>query len=286
MQARGEHPVTGLPRNWGIADRLLLRLEETIFRKRRYRKIIAVADGVRRELMECYGVPEADVVVIPNGVDLAAFSPDVRAARREDSRRRLGLTEDDTAILFVGNEFERKGLKFALDAMALAKSSTQKLIIAGKDDPAPYRQYARRLGISPNVRFAGTSNDMPSMFAAADIFLLPTSYEAFSLALLEAAATGLPIITTRVNGAVELVRDRANAILVDQDSQEIAKAVRLLIETPELRTRFGHESRTAALQYSWDVVADRTVKVYESVISEKREEIHPRFPVHHTGTLE
>jgi UDP-glucose:(heptosyl)LPS alpha-1,3-glucosyltransferase len=214
-------------------------------------------------------------VVIPNGVDLAAFSPDARTARRGDSRRRLGLTEDETAILFVGNEFERKGLKFALDAMALAKSSTQKLIIAGKDDPAPYRQYAQRLGISPNVRFAGTSNDMPSMFAAADIFLLPTSYEAFSLALLEAAATGLPIITTRVNGAVELVRDRANAILVDQDSQEIAKAVRLLIETPELRTRFGHESRTAALQYSWDVVAGRTVKVYESVINEKREEIHP-----------
>lgn len=275
MRARDKHPVAGLQRNWGIADGLLLRLEQLNFGERRYRKIIAVAEGVRRELIDCYGVPEADVLVIPNGVDLAVFSPDVRTARREDSRRHLGLTDDETAILFVGNEFERKGLKFALDAMALAKSSTQRLVVAGKDDPAPYQRYAEHLGISPNVLFAGACNDMPSIFAAADIFLMPTSYEAFSLALLEAASTGLPIVTTRVNGTVEIVRDRSNAILVEQDSREIAQVIRLLIESPELRERLGRESRRAALQYSWDMVADRTMKVYESVIDEKRKYTRP-----------
>jgi UDP-glucose:(heptosyl)LPS alpha-1,3-glucosyltransferase len=273
MRRRGKHPVSGLQPNRGITDRLLLGLETTNFRKRRYRKVIAVAEGVRRELLECYGVPDEDVVVIPNGVDLAVFSPDRRRARRDESRRSLGLTEDEAAILFVGNEFERKGLKFALGALALAKPSRQKLIVAGKEDPEPYRGYAEHLGISANVLFAGVSSDIPSLLAAADIFLLPTSYEAFSLALLEAAATGLPIVTTRVNGAVELLQDQTSTIFVNQDSQEIAKAVRLLLESPELRARFGHESRKAALQYSWEVIAEKTVTVYESVMAQKRKEI-------------
>jgi UDP-glucose:(heptosyl)LPS alpha-1,3-glucosyltransferase len=272
MRARGKHPMAGSQRNWGITDSLLLRWEMKIFGERRYRKVIAVAEGVRRELFECYGVPEQDVVVISNGVDLAAFSPDVRAARRDESRRQLGFTRDDTVILFVGNEFERKGLMFALTAMAIAKTSTQKLLVAGRDDPAPYRRYAENLGIAPNVIFTGMSDDMPSIFAAADLFLLPTSYEAFSLALLEAAATGLPIVTTRVNGAEDLVQEKENGILVSQDPPEIAQAIRLVTENPELRMRLGHSARRAALRYSWDLVTQKTFNVYEDVVNEKRKQ--------------
>lgn len=269
MMARGKDSMTGSRKNWGITDSFFLRCEKKIYAERTYGKIIAVAEGVRRELFACYEVPEDHVVVIPNGVDLHTFSPEVRAARRDEARRRLGLARTDEVIIFVSNEFERKGLRHALDAVAIAHSSSRKLLVVGRDDPRPYQRYARDHGISPYVVFAGAADDMPAIFAAADLFLLPTSYEAFPLVLLEAAATGLPILITRVHGAEEFIRESVNGLFITQDPPNIAHAIQLVSENSEFRERLGHAARATALQYSWDVIAERTWNVYEDVFDQK-----------------
>jgi UDP-glucose:(heptosyl)LPS alpha-1,3-glucosyltransferase len=270
MRARGRESLTGSVRNWGITDAFFLRCEKKNFAEHKYRRIITVAEGIRRELFECYGVPEDHVVVIPNGVDLHAFSPEVKTVRRDQTRRRMGLALNDEVILFAGNEFERKGLRFALDALAIVRASSRKLLVVGNDDPVVYRKYAESRGIASNVVFTGVVDDMPSVYAAADLFLLPTSYEAFPLVLLEAAATGLPILITRVHGAEEFIRERENGLFITQDPLDIAQAIQVVLGNLELRERLGHAARTAVLQYSWDLIAEKTRNVYRNVFDQKQ----------------
>jgi UDP-glucose:(heptosyl)LPS alpha-1,3-glucosyltransferase len=265
MKTFGAAPA-GAHRNRGITDRVRLEMEKRIYRKRAYRRVIAVADGVRRELIDSYGIADEDVVVIPNGVDLGEFSPEIRARKSADARHSWGLARGDEVILFVGNEFHRKGLRLAIEAVARVRKPGRKLLVIGKDDPAPYLRYAEELGIASAVIMAGTVREMSSAYAAADLFLLPSSYEAFSLALIEAAASGLPLLSTRVNGSVELIRPEVNGLFIPQNAAVIAECLEGVLGNDALRRKMGEEARKCALPYSWEAIADRTVAVYEEVV--------------------
>jgi UDP-glucose:(heptosyl)LPS alpha-1,3-glucosyltransferase len=274
MRTRTDDGIQQSHTNRGIADTVRLTCEKRNYLQRRYRRVIAVADGIMRELRDCYGVPEEDVTVIPNGVDLNAFKPPSGPGEVAALRHRAGLREDDAVILWVGNEFHRKGLKATLDAIAAVKHDRLRLLVAGKDNPEPYRRYSDTIGIGEQVMFAGSVANMPDLYRAADIFLLPSAYEACSLALLEAAASGLPILTTRINGAEELLRDGESAIFVKSNAGEIARALRITLESSELRGRLGKAARESSLRYSWDNVTAQTLRVYEKVLMEKKRSPH------------
>jgi UDP-glucose:(heptosyl)LPS alpha-1,3-glucosyltransferase len=102
-------------------------------------------------------------------------------------------------------------------------------------------------------------------YAAADVFLLPTFYEAFSLATLEAAASGLPLVVTKVNGTEELIEDGRNGFFIERDGDDIAHRLRQLRDDHRLRTMLGDAARQSALRYAWDTIADQTLRVYEEV---------------------
>ncbi len=192
----GEH--TGGPMNFHIADSLRLQIERSLYGGRRYAKIIAVSQGVKEELMEYYAVPGSDCVVVPNGVDLRTFHPALRATRGSTLRKQLGIPDQAHVLIIVANEFYRKGLGVLLDAVTLLHGVDLYVLVVGDDDPGPYRRRAGATVSERNVIFAGKVREAGPWYAAADIFVMPTYYEAFSLATLEAAASGIPLLVTRV----------------------------------------------------------------------------------------
>jgi len=249
--------------------RAVLHVEKANYRPEAYSRVIAVSAGVGRELSKYYDVPPERIRVIPNAVDHAKFQPHDAAARRAHIRGWHGIGADDTVLLWVGKEFRRKGVEPLIAALPALPLSAKALIVGG-DDQAPYRALAKQLGVADRVIFAGHSPKVEDYFAAADVFVLPTLYEAFALVTLEAAAAGLPLVTTKVNGTEDFVVDGENGLFIKRDPGSIAAALTALVTDPERRRRMGDAARQAVSGYTWESVAARTREVYEEVVAERR----------------
>ena len=181
--------------------RVLLSIEERVFRDPR-QLIQCNARRSADEIARRFHVPAERLVTIYNGVDTERFHPTRRAAAREKAR--LDLQIPGPAGLFVGSGFHRKGLDRALRALARSAPPNAILLIAGAGNPKRYRALATKLGIETRVRFLGRRSDVEFLHAAADLFVLPTRYDPFANACLEAMASGLPVATTLANGAVDV----------------------------------------------------------------------------------
>ena len=212
LERRGElaGPLRHLRRLLNRKHSAALRLEESLFAKRGARRVIANSRMVKDEIVRWYGYPADQIDVVYNGVPPQLFEIDEQA--RAKSRKALGLDTDDIVVLFVGSGWERKGLRFAIEAVQ--RHSNMKLVVAGRGD-------ARKLS-SPQVQFLGVIHDLPGLYGAADIFLLPTIYDPFSNACLEALAAGLPVITPKANGFSEIIENGRHGTAIDRGSDVAA----------------------------------------------------------------
>ena len=171
------------------------------------------------------------------------------------------------ACIEIGDmKFWKSGCQSSRDA---------KLLIAGPGDAGACGRLASALHVEDRVIFAGQTRDSWKYYAAGDIFLLPTKYEAFGLAILEAMATGLPVLVSVRAGAAELIRDGVNGMRIERptDSAAIAAKIESLLKDRDLRRRLGHHGRLTALEYNWDRVAEQTANVYDGAMS--RSKRHP-----------
>ena len=195
--------------------REILELERAVFSGKR--RIIANSRMVAGEIARYYSVPESQIHVVHNGLPAASFLPPP-ASLRAESRAGLHLKEDDRAVLFAGSGWERKGLRFAMEAINRVPGA--KLLVAGE---------GKRTGLpaSGQTQFLGTVKEVRPLMEAADIFLLPTIYDPFSNACLEAMAAGLPVITTSANGFSEVMRPGKDGEIVEypSDIQAISDAI-------------------------------------------------------------
>ena len=195
-------------------------IEDGPYKKRSFSGIIAISDMVRDDLIRWYGIPEDRILVIYNGVDIERFHPRNREYR-EEIRKRHNIG-DEIVILFVSNNFRMKGLGYLLGALALIKKKDYppfKLLILGRDRISPYERLARRLGILQEVVFAGSTDNPEKYYGAADLLVHPTFYDACSLTVLEALASGLPVITTPSNGASGVLRNGRGGFVIDDPRQ-------------------------------------------------------------------
>jgi UDP-glucose:(heptosyl)LPS alpha-1,3-glucosyltransferase len=199
--------------------------------------------------------------IVANGVDASLFRPE--RATRERVRAELGIDATENLAVFVGGDWERKGLRFAVEALSFAPR--WHLAVAGGGDPVPMTERARRTGTSPRLHFLGRVHDTPSLYAAADAFVLPSSYETFSLVSFEAAASGVPLLVTRVSGVVDLIKDGRNGWFISRDAGEIAMRLDELLANPELANAMRTEARAAAARYSWESMADGYRRLYEEL---------------------
>lgn len=231
--------------------RLLKRAGERLcFARNRSATFVCVSEGVAQEVREHYPQLAERVVTIHNGVDTKIFTPGARARELRPARERLGIEAQRLVAAFVGSEWERKGLGALIRALALAPGWD--LIVAGGGDRPVYEELAGSLGVGGSVRWLGVTSDVQLVYGLADAFVLPSSYETFSLVTFEAAASGLPILAAPVSGVRELIEDGRNGFLISQRPDEIAERLRRLGGDRELRTRLGGAARRSALAFSWE----------------------------------
>jgi len=245
---------------------LALAAERWSYRPSRLRAFAAVSQGVAAEVTSHY--PVIPVTVTPNGVDVDRFRPDpeVRAALR--SAEAVG---DGVVALFVGGDWDRKGLGIAIEAVDKARVSGHDvhLWVVGQGDATRFAALAEQSGVAQAVRFFGPRPDTQRFYQAADIFVLPSAYETFSLVCFEAAACGLPLIVPPVSGAVEIVGSTEGGLLVTRSGHSIAHALTKLAADPALRDRLGAEARRRASTYTWQRSAGSVMALYETVLAER-----------------
>jgi UDP-glucose:(heptosyl)LPS alpha-1,3-glucosyltransferase len=206
LQRRAEvgGPRQNLSRLLNRKHSAILALEKSLFAEGGAGRVIANSRMVQEEIVRFYGFPIEKIDVVPNGVPVGTFRRDGESRARV--RETLGLTGEDVAVLFAGSGWERKGLRFAIEA--IEKSGKElRLLVAGRGSQTKFK--------SAQVRFLDVVQDMPTLYGAADIFLLPTIYDPFSNACLEALAAGLPVITTRANGFSEIMETGVHGTILD-----------------------------------------------------------------------
>jgi UDP-glucose:(heptosyl)LPS alpha-1,3-glucosyltransferase len=240
-----------------VARRVSRAAETWSYRRRRTSVLAAVSHGIVSELDRTLGRDRPVIEVIPNGVDPATFKPD-RAARAR-VRTDLGLNADDLVGVFAGGDWYRKGLPVAIEALALAQN--WHLLVVGTGPEVEFRGRAEAVGALDRVHFVGHRTDPEAYMAAGDAFVFPTSYEAFPLVVLEAAATALPLVCTPVNGAEEIVRDGETGVRIEPNALSIAAALGQL-ETGHVRAQLGDGARSASEAYSWTAVVDAYETLY------------------------
>jgi UDP-glucose:(heptosyl)LPS alpha-1,3-glucosyltransferase len=195
-----------------------LKLEESLLAKGGAGRVIANSQMVKNEIVKVYHYPADKIDIVRTGVPMEKFRFD--AALREKSRNDLKLKPDETALLFAGSGWERKGLRFAIEAFELCRDRHLRMLVAGRGDQRGYRP--KRFFTEEPVRFLGEVADLRSIYAAADIFILPSIYDPFSNACLEALASGLPVITTRDNGFSEIIENGVHGSIIDPPSSVTA----------------------------------------------------------------
>ncbi len=188
-------------------------------------RIVCVSHLVRDWLLQAHpGLDPARVGVVYNRPDLSRFAPP-SPGRRAELRARLGLTDADTLVCTAGTNFALKGVGTLVRALALLPENVR-LAVAGGRHPDAWMALASRLGVASRVRFAGKVDDMPGFYGAADVFALPTYYDACSNAVLEALACGLPAISSSRNGSAVFVDPRL--VLADPgDADALARLIAL-----------------------------------------------------------
>jgi len=243
---------------------VLLHLERKHFRQGSYRKIIATTEEVRSDLVRLFGLPADDIVIVPNGFSPEEFNPERRQSRRAEARARVGLADTDIALLFVAHELERKGYRTILDAMVLLGRPEVKLLVVGRADRRQAQELAAARGMERQVIHCGPTGDVAEYHAAADLFVLPTQYEAFCLAILEALGSGLPVVTSCVPGARDAIVPGVNGnIIKDPNSgMELAEVLRPYLDAG-FRAEVSARAPETVESYRWPKVLERYERVLE-----------------------
>jgi len=195
--------------------------------------LLCVSDMVKATARRHYpDLPQDKLVTLFNAIDPDRFDPARRPEAREEIRRQWGVAPDKTVALIVAQDFVRKGVRPAIEALAQVNDERLVLVVVGKPDPKPYRELAQSLGIERRVVFAGPTTDTYGAYSGGDFFVLPTHHDPCSLVVLEALAMGLPTITTTANGAYEVMEEgRHGFVLTDPaDPRPLAGAMRRMLD--------------------------------------------------------
>jgi len=252
--------------------RLAAFVEGLTFGRNSPKAHIVVSQSMKGEFVRHYGDAAESIIVIPNGVDLKMFNPANRPLYRDRVRQKHGISNGDFTLMFTGSYWERKGLRYIIEALSLLPRLDVKLLIVGSGDEKFYGEIAELKQVRERIIFVSHSSVLWEYYAASDVFVFPTIYEPFGLVIIEAMANGLPVITSRVAGAADFITDGVDGLLLSDpgDINNLAAKIKLLFSDAGLRKTMGERARKTAEKLSWDWVAQKTLEVYNSVLNRER----------------
>jgi UDP-glucose:(heptosyl)LPS alpha-1,3-glucosyltransferase len=256
-----------------LYDRATARVEDRLIADPRCRLFLPVSGLTEEIFIREYGVAPERVRVVHPGVDPTRYEGLDRVHCREELAGRFGIAPGERIILFVSMNFEIKGLDALIRALALLAGDPSappfRLLVAGKGNVRKYRGLASSLGIGGRVIFTGVlpGAELPSIYAAADLYAMLSRFDTFGMVVLEAMAASLPVLVSDHVGAKDLVRNGINGFIVPADAgpEEIARKLAFLLPE-EVRKRMGRAARETAREHTWDAAAARVAVIYEELL--------------------
>jgi UDP-glucose:(heptosyl)LPS alpha-1,3-glucosyltransferase len=247
-------------------------LERRQYLSERRPVVIVNSNMVKAHFASYYPNNPAELYVIRSAIDPQRFQEEDRPRRRAEWRQNWGIAPDETAALFIAMNYRLKGLEPLLHAVRHMPAQAKfRLIVAGNRHTELYEQLAQRLGIAERVVFLGPRRDVHNCYFAADFLVHPTFYDPCSLVVLEGLACGLPVITTRYNGASELLNPPREGYVIDDphDHSHLAWCMTQLLD-PVRRSACAREARQAALGWSFEDHYRALLQVFADVAARKQ----------------
>jgi glycosyltransferase involved in cell wall biosynthesis len=230
------------------------------------RTIVVPSRGLGREITSAYGEElRSKLSVIPNPVDVAHYSrpADFSAGAIRDP---LSIPPNVFLLSFCAlGSFKRKGLDLVLQALSLERTASEHLLVIGgnQQEIGEYKTLATSFGVNARTHFVGLQNDIRSYLWSSDAFILPSAYEGLPLACLQAAAAGLPLIATKVNGIEDFLIDGVNGWLVDRTAESIAAAIRDAAASPEKTALLGQTAQNQVQAYRTEIFQSRWLQLLD-----------------------
>lgn len=229
-------------------------IESAPFRQKQLPRLIAISEMIKRDMVSFYKVDSSLVTVIYNGIDVEKFNKGQSRKYRRPMRNKLGLSEQEIVFLFVSFELKKKGIEPLVNA---ARSLRQrygdifKILVVGRTPYPSLSRLIKRVSLEETVIFTGPYKSVREMYAAGDVFVLPTYYDACSLVVLEAMVSGIPPITTDANGIAGIIRNGENGIVLAHppETHELAAAMESLLDK-EKREHMAEAALKLGLQYT------------------------------------
>lgn len=246
-------------------------IEAAAFRIKPRPKIIAIADMIKKDMELFFHIRSEEINVIYNGVDAKRFNPAIRQRLRGQLRNQWNLNENETVFLFVSYDLKKKGIEPLVEAAAALKKSGNgafKIVVVGGQ---PYRSLEKiiaKLDIKDKLVFTGRVKSVEKVYVNSDVFVLPTYYDACSLVVIEAMASGLPAITTEYNGVAGIINDGISGYVISHppDSSELADKMELLMDK-SWRQKMSEEASRTGQEYSTKKNHKEIMSVLENVVS-------------------
>lgn len=277
-----ERLVELLPRSRRLVKRLAAILLPSYHRKRAlYQRIfsprpdavyLALSHMVARDFRSRHNIADENMAVIPNGVDANKFTPTADSHSRDQIRRSLRIGDDDIVLALVANHHRLKGLPTLVESTAqlVGQGHGIHVVVVGGSPSREQLRQIDRLGLASRVHFVGSVTNPIPYYQSADIYVHPTRYDACSLVVLEALASGLPVITTTCNGAGEMVKDGVCGYIVKgpADATDVADRVRRLLD-PSTRRSMSIAARAAAERNTLEHNFRKIVDLYHDILQRK-----------------
>lgn len=260
--------VHGMIHTVGFRQRRLAEIGRRQYANPRTR-FLAVSSKVARDIQQLHSIAPHRIDTVFNGVDTQYFCPETCAELRDQVRAELSIDRDELTILSVAHNHLLKGIPSLVEAIGhpSIKSRNFHLLIVGG-----HRQVPRQKQLNGNrMTFTGACEQVERFYAAADLFVLPTYYDACSLTLLEAMACGLPVITTRCNGASELLRHGLNGLVYDHPRD--LDALRDCLDRcsdADFRQAMGRRARLTAERCTLDHNFTSIADIYHRLAGQRR----------------
>ncbi len=251
--------------------RLALKwLEEKIFVHGGARMILAISQMTKQEIITHYGMEPERIAVICSGIDTSVFHPGVKEKYRKSIRDMYSIRDDEILLLFISNDHRRKNLAAVLEAMRLLEDKRYRLLVVGSGRIGPYQKKAAKCKIEGQVGFLGHRPQMERYFAAADIFVFPSHYDAFGNVCLEAMACGLPVIVSDTCGASEVIHSGKDGFVLEKNRPaQLAESIYRLKDRL-LRKEIGNQAAVTAARYDMEKYMTEMLELYAFVMRMKK----------------
>lgn len=246
-------------------------VEGQLIHKGKCKKYLPVSSLTKEKFLQEFTVDPGKIQIVYPGVDIDKFSRLDRQRCRQDIRRRFGLGEADTVLLFVSMNFELKGLDNLIASMARIKAKQPdaklKLLVAGKGNEKKYSRLARECGLAGDVIFSGVwKDDIEKVYLASDIFSMLSKFDTFGMAVLEAMSASLPVVISENVGAKDLVRDGMNGYVVNSaDIGLISSRIEIMLDH-RIRERMAEGAYKEAKNHTWDRMAEKILHIYDETL--------------------